>query len=65
MNPICVTCSKEMRCKKNGVTVAPSSNPYWQRKGDMFACDCGNSVVIGFGVAMDDTENEADILIGG
>ena len=42
---ICVSCKKEMRCKKNGVTAVWGANHAYA--GDLFACeDCGNEVLI-------------------
>jgi len=45
--PICVSCKVEMRCKKNGVTVAGEIKHY-HRSGDMYNCpECGHEIIIG------------------
>jgi len=50
MNPICVKCKKEMKCKKNGVwvQVCESVNARSMISGDLYACKCGNEIVTGF-----------------
>ncbi len=50
-NPICVSCSRSMRCKKNDFPVKNKSSRN-QRLwfGDQFECPtCEVSIVIGFG----------------
>ena len=64
MKAVCGNCNTVMSCKKNGVGVAPESNPTWTYNGDKFACkECGNVVIIGFGTAMDNYPTEAEVLI--
>ena len=54
MNPVCGNCEIEMRCGRNGVTVAPAHNPRYQRSGDKFYCPrCDSSVVVNFGSTFD------------
>jgi hypothetical protein len=49
MNPTCCKCSREMKCAKNGVRVAPVKIPNHQRSGDKYQCEeCGQSVVVNF-----------------
>jgi hypothetical protein len=63
MNPICANCEIEMRCLKNGITVAGSTVPSHVRSGDMFHCPkCENRVVVGLGAAFK-SEMPADIYI--
>ena len=63
MNPICTDCNVEMRCRKNGVTVAHVETPHWTRKGDKFACpNCGTSVIHSLGEAYD-TNVDVDVII--
>jgi len=63
MNPVCIKCQKEMKCKVNGVSVAPSENPSHQYNGDKFQCPiCGVEIVIGFGNS-NHSEQPADILL--
>jgi uncharacterized ferredoxin-like protein len=64
MNPVCSQCHVEMRCHKNGVTVAPSYMEHHQRSGDEFACPkCGVKVVMNFGAAWSNHETQADLLV--
>jgi hypothetical protein len=63
MEPVCVKCSVEMRCKKNGVTAAGSTVPNYQRSGDKYYCpECGFEIVTGFRDAFE-SNTPADILI--
>jgi len=52
MLPICSHCRLEMRCLKNSISVAYTSDPHNHRSGDMYGCDeCGNEIITGFGTA--------------
>jgi len=49
--PVCVKCSVNMRCEKNGVEVLDiaSFGPYKIWAADKYKCPkCGNEVVVGF-----------------
>ena len=51
MRPICLTCSAEMNCTKNGVLVKVNSNHYYS--ADQFTCpSCNRSMITGFGESM-------------
>ena len=64
MKAVCGQCNTIMSCKKNGVSVAPEGNPSWSYNGDKFSCKvCGNSVIIGFGTAMDIHPRSAEVLV--
>lgn len=59
MTPICVNCKLTMKCEKNDVLIADdiaSQATYW--RGDMFSCQCGNKVMVGFSKAF--TKSDAD-----
>jgi hypothetical protein len=51
--PICIACSKEMRCQKNDFFVVRHSSystKQTQWHGDLFSCpQCSISVAVGFG----------------
>lgn len=64
MNPVCSQCHVEMRCHKNGVTVAPAAIEHHQRSGDEFMCpECEMKVVLNFGAVFRDDYKQADLLL--
>jgi len=47
MNPVCVKCNCEYRCKQMGVMVHRGNNSF--RAGDLYECPkCGSRMVCGF-----------------
>lgn len=40
---VCYDCAREMKCAKNGVACIYNGNHVYF--GDLFTCECGNSVV--------------------
>jgi hypothetical protein len=64
MNPVCAKCNKEMVCFKNGVSVAPTHNPRWTRRGDSYRCPtCLATVVTGLNKDGYTDNVDADILV--
>jgi len=63
MNPICVKCKVEMKCNKNGVTVAYKEVAHWHKSGDEFICPiCHNKVITNISNGFN-SYFEADIYI--
>jgi hypothetical protein len=66
MNPVCCQCDVEMRCKKNGITVAPESIPQHKRSGDKYSCpSCGVSIITGFSYPFTDNNTEPNVYLKG
>ena len=60
MNPVCVTCSEEMRCEKNehGVEIDCGFGSKRFFAGDRYGCkQCGQQVVVGFGRSIDSDQD--------
>ena len=57
-NPICITCSREMKFKKNKVLVKDKTTnntfPSTYQEGDGFQClECGCAIIVGFSEPLD------------
>ena len=65
MNPVCVTCSVEMRCEKNehGVELDCGFGSKRFFSGDRYGCrKCGQQVVVGFGRSIDSDQENYEAL---
>tara|TARA_R110002074_G_scaffold10173_2_gene39122 strand:+ start:347 stop:598 length:252 start_codon:yes stop_codon:yes gene_type:complete len=65
MNPVCVTCSVEMRCEKNqhGVELDCGFGSKRFFSGDRYGCkNCGQQVVVSFGQPIDSDQDNYEAL---
>ena len=65
MNPVCVTCSVEMRCEKNqhGVELDFGVGGKTFFSGDRYGCkNCGQQVVVSFGQPIDSHQDNYEAL---